>query len=128
MELCFHSNTPRWHGAQLKHRDIFTFTFTFSGTRNVTSKTAINMQYLLCPLQGSCIFHVEVQFLDVYMYKELLFYVLTIYLLGHYFNVNGMLRHIDSGYRLEAIGVHSPVVRNDIMMILARIIKPEHTG
>jgi hypothetical protein len=22
-------NTPSWRGAQLKHRDIFTFTFTF---------------------------------------------------------------------------------------------------
>jgi hypothetical protein len=28
MELYLHSlNTPSWHGAQLKHRDNFTFTF-----------------------------------------------------------------------------------------------------
>jgi hypothetical protein len=30
MELYLHSlNTPSWRGAQLKHRDKFTFTFTF---------------------------------------------------------------------------------------------------
>jgi hypothetical protein len=28
VELCLHSpNTPSWRGAQLKHRDNFTFTF-----------------------------------------------------------------------------------------------------
>jgi hypothetical protein len=26
-------NTPSWHGAQLKHRDNFTFNFTFTFTR-----------------------------------------------------------------------------------------------
>jgi hypothetical protein len=30
VELYLHSpNTPSWHGAQLKHWDNFTFTFTF---------------------------------------------------------------------------------------------------
>jgi hypothetical protein len=28
-------NTPSWHGAQLKHRDNFTFTFTFMDLREI---------------------------------------------------------------------------------------------
>jgi hypothetical protein len=38
VELYLHSpSTPSWRGAQLKHRDNFTFTFTFTSF-NITAK------------------------------------------------------------------------------------------
>jgi hypothetical protein len=38
MELYLHSpNTPSWHGAQLKFRDNFTFTFVIANIKELLS-------------------------------------------------------------------------------------------
>jgi hypothetical protein len=45
VELYLHSpNTPSWRGAQLKHRDNFTFTLTYDDLSTQNMKTILNSQ------------------------------------------------------------------------------------
>jgi hypothetical protein len=39
VELYLHPNTPSWCGAQLKHRDNFTFTFYLFTINNTNTET-----------------------------------------------------------------------------------------
>jgi hypothetical protein len=50
-------NTPSWRGAQLKHRDIFTFAFTFGHSRHFKMKVSVDTASLcMSPVRSHAIY------------------------------------------------------------------------
>jgi hypothetical protein len=65
VELYIHSpNTPSWHGAHLKHRDVFTSSF-FNGKVAANHKmTALNTVHCTAETNG-CVINVSLIFHEV---------------------------------------------------------------